>query len=378
MVVLRKIERWKYSLITGIVGFVIFEIALYCVKYSGNMFGTSVSNALNTALEPLQIGSFLILALNLAISMHDMPNFHKDNRQVERVYKILPITILFVQVLAILTMLLFSFSPFLTLLSIPSDSADLVEACSRWGFVFLLTATVFTIPVSFLMQKPSRIALVLTIAGIVILAFITIASSVNLLRRNATIAYIVSIACTVQPFAILLPALQLDIPFFKKNKLEKNESEKKQMNAERSKVIAALLAFFVGGAGVHRYYLGYTKEGTVQTSGFVSLIIGFSLYSAAIYTNDVLMLFALFFLLFGLATVVWSFVDFVRILTGSLLPADGMPYTESVPKQVHIVNGEPTINDSAEALEKLAALHKQGVLTDEEFQKKKADILERM
>ena len=34
--------------------------------------------------------------------------------------------------------------------------------------------------------------------------------------------------------------------------------------------------------------------------------------------------------------------------------------------------------DYAEAIEKLAKLHEQGILTDEEFQRKKADILAKM
>jgi len=87
---------------------------------------------------------------------------------------------------------------------------------------------------------------------------------------------------------------------------------------------------------------------------------------------------ALVFLLYGLATEIWSFVDFIRILTGGLIPANGTPYTENTPKQVNVIKPVPSVTENADALEKLAALYKQGVLSDEEFQKKKADILERM
>lgn len=49
---------------------------------------------------------------------------------------------------------------------------------------------------------------------------------------------------------------------------------------EKSKVAAALLAFFFGGIGVHKFYLGYTKEGmvmllvTLLTFGFGGVIMG--------------------------------------------------------------------------------------------------------
>jgi len=44
------------------------------------------------------------------------------------------------------------------------------------------------------------------------------------------------------------------------------------------KLIAGLLGIFLGGLGVHKFYLGYTKEGVIQlvvtivTCGFASLV----------------------------------------------------------------------------------------------------------
>jgi TM2 domain-containing membrane protein YozV len=60
----------------------------------------------------------------------------------------------------------------------------------------------------------------------------------------------------------------------------------------KSKTVAALLAFFLGGLGIHRFYLGYTWQGVVQllTAG-------------------------------GLG--IWALIDFIRILTGDLTPKDG-------------------------------------------------------
>lgn len=61
---------------------------------------------------------------------------------------------------------------------------------------------------------------------------------------------------------------------------------------EKSQLTAALLAFFVGFVGVHRFYLGYTWQGIVQI-----LTLG------------------------GLG--IWALIDFIRILTGDLQPKNG-------------------------------------------------------
>ena len=66
----------------------------------------------------------------------------------------------------------------------------------------------------------------------------------------------------------------------------------KAAGGSRSQTVAAVLAFFLGGLGIHRFYLGYTWQGVVQllTAG-------------------------------GLG--IWALIDFVRILTGDLQPKDG-------------------------------------------------------
>ena len=60
----------------------------------------------------------------------------------------------------------------------------------------------------------------------------------------------------------------------------------------KSQLTAALLCFFLGGIGIHRFYLGYTWQGIVQI-----LTLG------------------------GLG--IWALIDFVRILMGTLKPKDG-------------------------------------------------------
>lgn len=60
----------------------------------------------------------------------------------------------------------------------------------------------------------------------------------------------------------------------------------------KSQLVATLLCFFLGGLGIHRFYLGYTWQGVVQL-----LTLG------------------------GLG--IWVLIDFVRILIGDLKPKGG-------------------------------------------------------
>ena len=125
--------------------------------------------------------------------------------------------------------------------------------------------------------------------------------------------------------------------------------------AYKNKLTAILLSVFVGSLGVDRFYLGYTGSGVVKL-----LTLGG----------------------FG----IWTLIDLVMICTGSLRPADGSPWEEEVRQEQVPVTAQPTViqpiqNNSVsgiEAIEKLAKLHEQGILSDEEFNQKKADILAKM
>jgi TM2 domain-containing membrane protein YozV len=70
--------------------------------------------------------------------------------------------------------------------------------------------------------------------------------------------------------------------------------------SEKSKLAAALLAFFLGSLGIHRFYLGYTTIGIIQlaitlcTCGLGGLLVG-----------------------------LWALIEMVFILTGSLKDAQG-------------------------------------------------------
>lgn len=72
--------------------------------------------------------------------------------------------------------------------------------------------------------------------------------------------------------------------------------------AQKSKIAAILLAFFLGGLGIHRFYLGHTGTGiamlliTILTCGYGSIITG-----------------------------IWALVDLILIATDSLGDASGAP-----------------------------------------------------
>lgn len=118
------------------------------------------------------------------------------------------------------------------------------------------------------------------------------------------------------------------------------------LQISKNKLTAILLSIFTGVLGVDRFYLGYTGLGVAKllTAG------GFG---------------------------VWAIIDLIMICTGSLRPADGSPWEEEVQQAQITAPANPTMN-SIDALEKLAKLHEQGILTDEEFQQKKADLLAKM
>ena len=69
----------------------------------------------------------------------------------------------------------------------------------------------------------------------------------------------------------------------------------------KSKTTAILLCFFLGFLGIHRFYLGYTLIGIIQ-------------------------------FLTGGGFLIWVFVDFLRLLTGSLGP-EGSVWKEEAEKE---------------------------------------------
>ncbi len=112
----------------------------------------------------------------------------------------------------------------------------------------------------------------------------------------------------------------------------------------KNKTTALILSILAGGIGVDRFYLGYTGMGVLK------LLTG------------------------GCFGVLWI-IDIVNIATGKLLPADGSSYEDDMAKK-NTANSE--VQDSFANLEKAAKLHEQGTLSDEEYSKIKAELLEKI
>lgn len=72
--------------------------------------------------------------------------------------------------------------------------------------------------------------------------------------------------------------------------------------APKSKILAAVLAFFLGGLGVHNFYLGNTSRGVTQ---LVLTVIG--------WVTSILLIGFVFLVAVGF----WVFIEFIMILMGS-------------------------------------------------------------
>ena len=75
--------------------------------------------------------------------------------------------------------------------------------------------------------------------------------------------------------------------------------------APKSIVAAALLAFFLGGLGIHNFYLGYSGKGVAQ---LLITLLGWPL-----------------FMLGPLVSGIWAFVEFILILTRNYPDRWGRP-----------------------------------------------------
>lgn len=78
--------------------------------------------------------------------------------------------------------------------------------------------------------------------------------------------------------------------------------------SDKSKVAAALLAFFLGTFGIHRFYLGRSGSGAMM---LICTIFGW-------FTAGIIIGFGLIAI-----TAVWALIDFIRILCNGLVDAQG-------------------------------------------------------
>lgn len=91
----------------------------------------------------------------------------------------------------------------------------------------------------------------------------------------------------------------------KKIEKQKNVSQDPETTGKsKNQLVALLLGIFLGGFGVHRFYLGYTWQGIVQ----------------------ILLALTSFLIVPGIALLAWVIVDVIRIATGRLQPKKGGGY----------------------------------------------------
>ena len=75
--------------------------------------------------------------------------------------------------------------------------------------------------------------------------------------------------------------------------------------SQKEKVVAGLLAIFLGQLGIHNFYLGYTKKAVIQ---LVICLVG-----------------CWFFGIGTLVTWIWAIVEAVKIFSGDMPDAKGNP-----------------------------------------------------
>lgn len=110
----------------------------------------------------------------------------------------------------------------------------------------------------------------------------------------------------------------------------------------KNKTTALILSVLTGGLGIDRFYLGYTGMGILK-------------------------------LLTGGCFGVLYIIDIINIATGKLGPADGSPYDDATAPAQSAPSTQAS--NTAEELKKFKELLDQGVITEEEFQAKKAQLL---
>ncbi len=129
------------------------------------------------------------------------------------------------------------------------------------------------------------------------------------------------------------------------------------MNMEGKNIIVAyLLWWFLGWAGVHRFYLGRTKSGITQ---LLLCVIGFA--TAIILIGYI----------FLIALGVWWLLD--AYFTYQIVSEENLK--NGVKHTTVSFTKSGSIQNELDQLEKLHSLYEKGVITQEQYEEKKAALI---
>jgi TM2 domain-containing membrane protein YozV len=119
---------------------------------------------------------------------------------------------------------------------------------------------------------------------------------------------------------------------------------------KKNKIVAGVLALFLGPFGVHRFYLGQNGAGVGFILGTITII-------------------GLFF------TRIISFVEFIQLITMSDETFDRKHNKEHLLDYQQLTSLNSSNVNVADEIHKLDILFRKGVITFEEFEKRKQRLL---
>lgn len=137
-------------------------------------------------------------------------------------------------------------------------------------------------------MKSFKQKLILTLS----LGFLITAGIISNTNQTAYAAHPVETTVNAAPGTTSSEAPSMKAHEANSTEMTNQANQQSSSKSDKSQLIALLLCFFLGGLGIHRFYLGYTWQGVVQ-------------------------------LLTGGGCGIWTLIDFVRIIMGTLEPKGG-------------------------------------------------------
>jgi len=132
-----------------------------------------------------------------------------------------------------------------------------------------------------------------------------------------------------------------------------------QMNLQGKNILVAyLLWWFLGWLGIHRFYLGRTKTGLAQLFLFIIGVL-------------TLILIIGYFLL--IAWIIWWLLD--AYFTYKIVEEENQKLGVENSTLSLSKSGEINIGNELDQLEKLHSLFEKGIITEEQYEEKKAKLI---